>query len=252
MTGIYCYYNKINGKRYIGQAVDLTRRKKDHKTRAFHIFYGNNEYDSAIHRAFRKYGYENFEYSILEECQIQELNEREIYWIQYYNSKDQGYNCDDGGGTSKHFCKINQKTLELIKKDLIETTLTYESIKDKYGVSVGFVGDFNNGKIWREDGIDYPLRKKTKKQFFCSNCGTELYEESKTGYCQKCYHIFSRKTDRPTRDELKRLIRNFSFVEIGRQYNVSDNAIKKWCDGYNLPRKKADIKLISDEEWQKI
>lgn len=251
MTGIYCYYNKVNGKRYVGQAMDLDRRKKDHKTRAFNQFDGNSEYDSVLHRAFRKYGYENFEYSILEECRIQDLNEREIYWIQYYDSKNQGYNCNDGG-TEKHFCKVSQEKLELIKKALIETDLTYEAIKDEYGVSVGFVSDFNNGKLWREDGVDYPLRKKRKKQFFCNNCGVELYEKSKTGYCQECYHIFSRKAVRPTRDELKKLIRNVSFVEIGRQYNVTDGAIKKWCDGYNLPRKKKDIKLISDEEWQNI
>lgn len=251
MTGIYCYQNKVNGKRYIGQAIDLDRRKKDHKVRAFNIFEGNSEYNSVIHKAFRKYGYDNFEYSILEECKIQNLNEREFYWIQYYNSQEEGYNCDNGG-TEKHFCKIDQRTLELIKEDLIETNLTYETIKNKYGVSIGFISDLNNGKLWREDEVIYPLRKKVKRQFFCQNCGIELYEESKTGYCQECYHIFSRKTERPSRDELKNLIRNYSFVEIGRKYGVTDNAIKKWCDGYNLPRKKKDIKLISHDEWQKI
>jgi hypothetical protein len=35
-------------------------------------------------------------------------------------------------------------------------------------------------------------------------------------------------------------------------YDVSDNAIRKWCDAYNLPRKKSEIKKISDEDWEKI
>ena len=61
-----------------------------------------------------------------------------------------------------------------------------------------------------------------------------------------------RVVERPAREELKDLIRNKPFTEIGKKFGVSDNAIKKWCDAYNLPRKKKDIKLISDEEWQNI
>ena len=53
----------------------------------------------------------------------------------------------------------------------------------------------------------------------------------------------------PSREELKFLIRNKTFVEIGKMYNVSDNSVKKWCDKYNLPRLKKEIKSYSDEEW---
>ena len=55
-----------------------------------------------------------------------------------------------------------------------------------------------------------------------------------------------------TKEELKDLIRTIPFTEIGRKYNVSDNAIRKWCDKFNLPRKKSDIQKFSDEEWSKI
>ena len=55
-----------------------------------------------------------------------------------------------------------------------------------------------------------------------------------------------------TREELKRLIRNTSFTRIGEQFGVSDNAIRKWCDSYNLPRKVSDIKKYTNEEWNKI
>lgn len=54
------------------------------------------------------------------------------------------------------------------------------------------------------------------------------------------------------REELKQLIRNQSFLAIGKQFNVSDNAIRKWCDKYNLPRKKTEIKNYSDKEWNLI
>ena len=146
MTGIYCYHNTINGKRYIGQAVDLIRRKRDHYNRAFNNFESNTEYNSAIHQAFRKYGYENFEYSILEECDVSELNSREIYWITFYDSKNNGYNCDNGG-SEKHFCKLNQDILDSIYRDLTETSLTFDEIRLKNNVSIGFVSDFNNVMI---------------------------------------------------------------------------------------------------------
>ena len=55
-----------------------------------------------------------------------------------------------------------------------------------------------------------------------------------------------------SREELKNLIRNKPFTQIGKQYNVSDNTIRKWCDKLNLPRKVSDIKQYSDEDWTKI
>ena len=58
--------------------------------------------------------------------------------------------------------------------------------------------------------------------------------------------------DLPTREKLKWLIRNKTFVEIGKSFSVSDNAIRKWCKNYNLPTKKAEIKKYTDKEWETI
>ena len=55
-----------------------------------------------------------------------------------------------------------------------------------------------------------------------------------------------------TRDELKNLIRNTPFTKIGELYGVSDNAIRKWCEKYNLPKRSTEIKQITDIEWEKI
>ena len=55
-----------------------------------------------------------------------------------------------------------------------------------------------------------------------------------------------------TREELKQLIRKKPFVQIGLQFKVSDNAIRKWCDKFNLPRKATEIKKYTDEEWENI
>lgn len=56
----------------------------------------------------------------------------------------------------------------------------------------------------------------------------------------------------PSREVLKTKIRTMSFVQIGKEYHVTDNSVRKWCDTYSLPRNVSVIKSYSDEEWEKI
>ena len=92
--------------------------------------------------------------------------------------------------------------------------------------------------------------KLIKQVYYCKKCGRPL--STKADYCQTCIHEFQRKCEWPTREELKNMIRHIPFLQIGIKYNVSDNAIRKWCINYGLPSKKSEIKKISDEEWEKI
>lgn len=89
------------------------------------------------------------------------------------------------------------------------------------------------------------------KHYYCEDCGKEITKNS-LGKCKECAALAQRIVDRPQREELKFLIRNEPFTTIAKRFNVSDNAIRKWCDAENLPRKKSEIVKISDEEWQKI
>ena len=79
MIGIYKITNKVNYKVYIGQSINIEERWKHHK-----LYYSNKklkEYNTKFYRAIRKYGIENFDFEIIEECPIELLNEREKYWI---------------------------------------------------------------------------------------------------------------------------------------------------------------------------
>ena len=90
MGVIYKITNKLDGKIYIGKtARTLEERMKEHR-------WSNELY---IDRAIRKYGINAFEVSVVEECaDSNELNEREIFWIAFYNCKNpNGYNMTDGG-----------------------------------------------------------------------------------------------------------------------------------------------------------
>lgn len=251
MIGIYKYQNLVNGKIYIGQSKDITRRKKDHASRALNDFSTNSEYNSPLHRAMRKYGIENFSFEVIEECKASELNEREIFWISYYDAQNSGYNLSPGG-SEPHFCKHNIQILDGLYNDLLNTKMPYKELCQKYGVSIGFVSEFNNGNTWRKDGVDYPIRKERsnqKQERRCLDCGKIV---SRADYCPECASLRKRLVERPAKEVLKILIRTKSFVDIGKDYGVSDNAIRKWCDAYGLPRKKTEIKSYSDEEWELI
>lgn len=102
-------------------------------------------------------------------------------------------------------------------------------------------------------GSRNPQRKIIAKKYYCQDCGVEITKNSK-----RCISCFKKSQVKPiselplTREELKKLIYTKTFSEIGREFNVTDNAIRKWCDKFNLPRKKADIKKYSEDAWSKI
>lgn len=83
-------------------------------------------------------------------------------------------------------------------------------------------------------------------KYYCEDCGCEI--SCGAVKCLACRNKEKSKNI-PVRDELKDLIKTTSFTEIGRLYGVTDNAVRKWCDKYNLPRRVTDIKKYTEEEW---
>lgn len=83
-------------------------------------------------------------------------------------------------------------------------------------------------------------------KYYCEDCGCEISQGAIK--CLSCRNKEKSKNI-PDRDTLKNLVRNISFVQIGKKYNVTDNAVRKWCDKYGLPRRTKEIKQYSEEEW---
>lgn len=83
--------------------------------------------------------------------------------------------------------------------------------------------------------IDVIIKRKNPK---CSKCKKIITRDSKSGLCKKCSNIekglLNRKIKRPTKEELEKMINTMSWVAIGREYGVSDNAIRKWAKNYNI------------------
>lgn len=251
--GIYKITNLVNGHSYIGQSKNIELRWSKEKARAFND--NNQEYNKTLSKAFRKYGLESFTFEILEECNIKELNEKEIYYINLYDTYFNGYNETTGGdsGNSNNCIKISKEDLLKIYDLLLNSEIPQNKIADMFSVGQDVISTINNGKSCRLEGYEYPLRQQKRREIkFCCDCNVQLKDYNSVR-CPKCDKIHQRKVkDRPDRDLLKTLIRTKSFTEIGRLYGVTDNTIRKWCKGVNLPTKKSEISILTDDEWNLV
>ena len=140
---IYLITNDLNDKKYVGLTTrDLEFRWKEH------CRHSSQSIDSAI----TKYGKHHFHISILEDCPEDKLDEREQYWIKYYDSFNNGYNLTNGGRGSnfiknpdkvkevkelwdlghgqKSITKLTKLNVETVHSYLLKSGVTKEDIKD--------------------------------------------------------------------------------------------------------------------------
>lgn len=175
MVGIYSFKNELNGKRYIGQSVNIQKRKNKH----LYLYKSSHleESDRVLYNAIRKYGIENFSFEILEEVEKEDLNRREIFWIEYYNTFLDGYNATLGGeggngivGELHYKTKLTNDDVLQIKALLQENKLTQTEIARQFNTESDVLCLINTGVNWRSVGnYEYPIRKpdyRIGKRFF--------------------------------------------------------------------------------------
>lgn len=151
MIGIYKITNKINKKAYIGQSIDIERRWQEHI---------HEDRQSYIHNAIKKYGINNFSFEIIEECSKEELDEKEIFWIKYYNTFENGYNLTLGGNSGFHY------NIEEIFQDYQRThnlQLTAKHFGCHYNTVRNILQIFgqNHNGIWQEEKAVEKIDPKT-------------------------------------------------------------------------------------------
>lgn len=126
---IYKITNRVNGKVYIGQ----TRFTVEHRFKQHIKNYNVEHRTQPLYMAFAKYGIDNFQVETLEECSIDKLDEREIFWIAKYDSFKNGYNAILGGTKGcKYFWTDNQ--YEEIRSMYL-SGFTSQKIAEQFGVS---------------------------------------------------------------------------------------------------------------------
>lgn len=147
MAYIYKITNNINNKIYIGKTnLTIEKRFKEHCRDAFRE---KNE-KRPLYAAMRKYGIQNFSIEEVEECLDTEASIREIYWIGYYKSFENGYNATFGGDGKNFFnhfliaeeLKKNPYPLEIAKQFNCSSDTVYIVAKE-FNISVKSKGILN-------------------------------------------------------------------------------------------------------------
>lgn len=125
--GIYVIKNRINNKEYIGLSNNIRRRWNEHKDAPKHPR-KDYHFKIPLYQAIRKYGIDNFEISIIEECPIEKLKEREVYWIEKRKTYDEGYNATRGGDLPEgHVLKGEQHGMsKLSEEDVLKCRDLYQ------------------------------------------------------------------------------------------------------------------------------
>lgn len=108
-SGIYALVNKQNGKRYIGRSIDLEKREKTH----LWMLKNNRHPNVHLQRAWNLG--ERFDFEIIEQCDPDRCNEREVYWIAFFDAMNmkKGYNLCEGGQstTGYHFTEEGKRKI---------------------------------------------------------------------------------------------------------------------------------------------
>ena len=188
---IYKITNTINGKSYIGQTIqNVKERFYQHCATKCSKAVSN----MAIHRAIKKYGKSNFTVEVIEEIDSANLNDRERYWIKYYNSYNNGYNSTKGGQDG---CKPF--------KDL-----DVESI----------IKEYNTGKSLRTLGTIFKVDKQTIKDLLIRH-NVELRTT-------RTYKLSQKDRDKVLEDFAFGLSRK----EIMIKWNISKSYLSQLINGY--------------------
>lgn len=191
-------------------------------------------------------------------CQLSQWNEKEIP-LQVHHKDGNGFNnllenlqllCPNCHAQTDTYCGKN-KSKKITDEEFIAALKNSENIHQaiiKLGSADGRLYE-RAYNLLSQEGV-YLKEKSPKEKKKCLKCGEII--SNRATYCSKCYSMSNRKIERPSREQLKEMIRNQSFTEIAKQFNVSDNAIRKWCSAMDLPSKKSEIKKYTEEEWEKI
>jgi len=150
------------------------------------------------------------------------------------------------GIAAKGTCHNIDRDIEEVHKTILVCANCHAEIHD---------GLYTKEELFEKQFFDKEVivqykKEKESSDNKCQNCGKNISKNAKL--CEDCSHLQRRIVERPSREELKQMIREKCFTDIGRKYNVSDNAVRKWCKSYNLPFRKQDINQYSDKEWQLI
>lgn len=159
---IYKIKNTINDKVYIGRTNDLKRRRREHLTN----LRNNKHYNRHLQYSFNKYGETNFKFIILEKCKDDEVGQREIDYIEKYNSFRAGYNLTAGGDGGQFGVRYSEEYKQRLSESQKGIKLSEEH---KEAVSIA------QKQYWSDDSY----KRKMVEKFRLAQTGREHSRETR-------------------------------------------------------------------------
>lgn len=211
---IYCIHNLTTGKKYIGQTVEKLQRRVVRHFRTIN--------ETKISRTIQKYSKYDFVYGIIEEVDDRNLlDEREKYWIQYYDSVNNGFNIKEGGKCARGFKQL-QSSIEKRRQKLLGKTLTEEH-KQK-------ISKAHKGKV---------LSKETIGKMIAYRTGRKLSKSCK----QKISNAHSKNTyELKNQNGIILVIKNLS--KFCKENNLSQSYFSRIIKGERKTYKGWTIKVL--------
>lgn len=145
--GIYKITNNLTGESYIGLSKDIEKRWKGHK-------YSNVQY---VDKIIRKVGVDNFSFTILEECSIGELSDKEKYYVDLYDAEENGMNLTSGGETPFNKTGYYRVSKRYTSRYRIGYVYTYIFSADKKQKSISDFSLKNLEKKVKAEGLDWAI-----------------------------------------------------------------------------------------------
>ena len=164
--------------------------------------------------------------------------------FHHINPEEKLYGLSAGGN-----CHSLEQDLAEAKKCILVCANCHREIHNGLYENTSFITTYN------EEFGELLLKAKQEKILQinrCVDCGIEIQKRSTR--CVYCESLNRKKQNiiPVSREELKNLIRNYPFTQIAEKFSYTDNAIRKWCVKYNLPKTKKEINSYTDEQWEKI
>lgn len=250
----------VNKKVYIGQTKHLKKRWREHKN----DLKNNRHRSTLLQRAWIKYGESEFIHEVIEVCSIYNVDEREVFWINYFDStnKYKGFNTEGGGNANKIVSDETKKKQSAVKSGknnpMYQRTLSEETLIKK---SIAMSGE--NNPMYGKKPKDW-MSEKTYKKWVSDkikrvtgegnpNFGKPVPEERKLRYSEMFAGEGNPFFNKKHTDKTKSLISKANsganngiakkvlcvstgiifdtVTEASKTYNVDGSSISKCCRG---------------------